>query len=69
MDTLAYYNKEIRLLEIERNAITKTGSISPEQGLRLDAIDLELRLWFKYIDIILTVPQTPSQPSSLESSS
>lgn len=67
MNTLEYYNTQINLLQTERNAITKTGSITPVQGLRLIEIDEELQLWFKYYDLFMKL-QLSSQPSVQSSS-
>ena len=62
MNTLEYYDSKINLLQKERNAITKTGDITPEQGLRLIEIDEELQMWFKYQELFMKL-QLSSQPS------
>jgi len=67
MNTLEYYDSKINLLQGERNAITKTGHITPEQGLRLIEIDEELKLWFKYQDLFMKL-EPSSQPAARPSS-
>jgi len=64
---LNYYNKQIRVLETERNSITKIGHITTAQGLRLTEIDSELNIYFKYIDALTF--EKPSLQSFAQSSS
>jgi len=69
MNPQDYYDMRIMTLQTERNSITKTGNITPEQRNRLNYLDHELKLWCKYQDIFIEIKKSSrlsAQPSLVQ---